>query len=257
MREEHSDLKWRRFDLDLESQLPGPVWVKSQQLTYLFSRLNFLIWDTCCQKVREEDVLLWKMAALISTRLTRLFIKVCVESLKPKFSNCGEVFSKKMTFCSCFMLLGCSSRTEFFMRLFNLEGSVGPVKETELKPHQCAFELSSDSVSALGRCVSMHVFVFPSSWACKRSVLNVCLCSVVLSRLPKFILQNGAGFSYPSVSQGARDKELTLGSRPPGSPMCVCLSQRLLLCVSLCLCCILPIDVWECRGARGGGKASL
>lgn len=41
MREEHSDLKSKRFDLDLESQLPGPVWVKSQQLTYLFSRLEF------------------------------------------------------------------------------------------------------------------------------------------------------------------------------------------------------------------------
>lgn len=93
MREEHSDHKRRRFDLDLESQLPGPVWVKSQQLTYLFSRLKLLICDTCCQKVREEDVLLWKMAALISPRLTELFIKVCVESLK--FSNCGEVFSKK------------------------------------------------------------------------------------------------------------------------------------------------------------------
>ena len=47
------------------------------------------------------------------------------------------------------MLLGCSSQTEFFMRLFNLEGSVGPVKETELKPHQCAFELSSDKLFQL------------------------------------------------------------------------------------------------------------
>lgn len=47
---------------------------------------------------------------------------------------------------------------------------------------------------------------------------------------------NRAGFPHPSVSLGVQDKELTLGSRPPGSSVCVCLSQWLSLCVSLCLC---------------------
>ncbi len=41
---------------------------------------------------------------------------------------------------------------------------------------------------------------------------------------------NRVGFFYPSVSQGVQDKELTLGSRPPGCYVCVC------MCVCVCVC---------------------
>lgn len=42
---------------------------------------------------------------------------------------------------------------------------------------------------------------------------------------------NRAGFPYPSVSLGVQDKELTLGSRPPGSSVCVFVTVSLALCV--------------------------
>lgn len=42
---------------------------------------------------------------------------------------------------------------------------------------------------------------------------------------------NRAGVSYPSVSLGIQDKELTLGSRPPGGSACVLVKVSLALCV--------------------------
>lgn len=176
-----------------------------------------------------------------------MFIKVCVKSLKPKFSNWGEVFSKRWHSVRARRCSDARVGLNFSWGCLIWRAQSVLLKTEPKPPSACLFELSSDKLFQLlvGAYLCMYS-CFPSSWACKRSVLNVCLCSVVLSRLPKFIPQkNRAGFSYPSVSLGARDKELTLGSRPPGSPMCVCVCHSVSGFVCLCVCVASCLSMFE------------
>lgn len=96
----------------------------------------------------------------------------------------------------------------------------------------------------------MHVFLFFKQtrlhMLCVKSVSALCTAQQAAKVHPS----NRAGFPYPSVSQGVQDKELTLGSRPPGSSVCVCMCVYYSvsgLCVSFFVCVYvhLPVPLTE------------
>lgn len=138
------------------------------------------------------------------------------------------------------MLLRCSSQTEFFMRLFNVECSrrVRPVK-------RCRW----NSIT-LYLCIVIKYFrfrtylskrVFVNRQACTCSVLNVCLCSFLPAKVHP---SNRAGFSFPGCSRQRLDTR-----QQASKQLCVCV----FVTVSLALCVFVSVyifHVWKNRGAK-------
>lgn len=151
---------------------------------------------------------------------------------------------RKMRFCSCLMLLRRSTQTESFMRLFNLEPSVIPVKRWRWN----------------GFTLCNHLKVFPSFYSrtstrmfCEQTSLHVCLC------IPAPCCTAGC------QSSPFKQSRLFLPACFPGNSgqradmrqlrVCVCVCTcanvcyTVLLLLSLCVCAC-PVNVSELR--RGG-----
>lgn len=107
----------------------------------------------------------------------------------------------------------------------------------QVKPHHCvSLRCHLKAFGLLQVCIHACICVFVQM---SLHMLCVKYLFVLLTaqQAAKVHPSNKAGFSYPSVSLGVQDKELTLGSGPPSSSVCVLfVTVSLALCVFLYIC---------------------
>ncbi len=224
---------------------------------YIFSQLNF---ESKIPVVRrlEKDVLLLEKASFHLYFPHKGIYQSRCGAIHPKFPSCTDFQRSKsfsnITVCSCFMLLRCSSRTEFFMRSFNLERSVSPVKRCRWNSFTVCLCVVIFKLFGFCRCVFLSVFVSLSRRACPCSVLNVYPCSWLLSRLPKFILQTGLAFLTPVFPWAFRTKSWHSAA---GLQAALCVCVCVFVTESLAFVCLCTSDCpGRClrmqRSKRGG-----
>lgn len=224
--------------------------VKSQQLSSFnwhqpVSNLRYL-WS----EGQRKKLYHWRRAPFISVHHMKLLIKACVEMLCQ--SSPTERISKKCSFALCYSDARVRLNFSWACLIWSTQSAL--LKERGETSSLCIFVVSFLKPSSSCCITSTHVFII--SEQTRSHMLWVKCVSVLLTaqQAAKVHPSNRAGFSYSSVSLGIQDKELTLGSKPPGccvrACLCVCVFARGCVCVTLSLTLYLCVSVCICLSRR-------